>query len=369
MSAKDAADLTDEAAVRALKNGKAFRSKGVVPVPTPRDGTGNHALAQFREPSGTAGTTVPVFETMADFLARTKDLPPMTWLLEGLVPDVGQVWLIAAGGSGKTWFAFIVAKTAAGAGRDVFIIEEEHAERGLHDRLVAMDFSPEAQERVRLLHRAGLKVGDERFRMLVEVVGAAERPVVIIDCLAQVMHGNENETKDANAFNEHMKRLMTAHPQALVVVLHHTSKNSERAETNLAMAGRGSSAFNGAADVELRQRRVPTEPGSGLLKFTLEPTKARDFEVGGAKRLTLRLGTGEVEVEDVTMEASDARVRRVLEVISDAPEPLTKTGIRTIAKLRNCDAGKLVDELVAKGTLRKEGKRFALAKAAGEGDS
>lgn len=208
---------------------------------------------------------MPRFETFLEFLERTNDLPPMSWLIDGLVPTVGQVWVIAAPGSGKTWCSFAIAKTAAVDGRDVFVIEEEHSERGLHDRLRNMAFTDECLDRIRLWHRKGLKVGDSKFNALVTAFASADRPVAIFDCLAAVLEGNENETQDASRFVDHMKRLLTSNPQGLVLVLHHVSKGVERAEGNMAMARRGSSAFNGAADIELRQRKVSSPKGSGVV--------------------------------------------------------------------------------------------------------
>ncbi len=285
----------------------------------------------------------------------------MSWLIPDLIPTVGQVWVIAAPGSGKTWLSLAVAKTAAADGRDVFIVEEEHSEKGLHDRLQNMAFPDAALDRLRLWHRKGLKVGDGKFNALVKAFAAAERPVAIFDCLAAVLDGNENETQDASRFVDHIKRLLTSNTHGLVLVVHHTSKGVERAEGNLAMAGRGSSAFNGAADIELRQRKVSTGKGSGVVKFTLENTKSREFESGGTKRVTLTLGTGEVEIEDVEAPADSDKTTKILETLRASEEPLTKAAITEAVRRRKDDVGKAVDHLVAQGLVRREGKGFALA--------
>jgi len=365
--AKDPSDLSNDQVDAAIENRKPMprrsskRSGDAVPVPALGLGTGNQARSPLREPPGTAGT-VPRFETFRAFLERTNDLPPMSWLIDGLVPTVGQVWVIAAPGSGKTWCSFAIAKTAAVDGRDVFVIEEEHSERGLHDRLRNMAFPDECLDRIRLWHRKGLKVGDSKFNALVTAFASADRPVAIFDCLAAVLEGNENETQDASRFVDHMKRLLTSNPQGLVLVLHHVSKGVERAEGNMAMAGRGSSAFNGAADIELRQRKVTTPRGSGVVKFTLENTKSREFEDNGTKRVTLTLGTGEMEIEAVESPADTDKANQVLAAIRGSVEPLTKTEITNVVKRRKDDVGKAVDQLVEQGLVRREGKGFVLAK-------
>lgn len=320
----------------------------------PKGGNGKVESGAFPEGSGRVGR---LGESLRDFIERTKNLPPLTWLVEGLVPSVGQVWIVAMGGSGKTWCGFVIARTAAQAGRDVFLVEEEHGERGLRDRLVNMAFPPDTTDRVRLWHRQGLKVGDaDKFAQLVEEVRSADRPVVVFDCLAQVFAGKENEADDAARFNDALKALVTANTDALVIVLHHTSKGSERAEGPIAYAGRGSSAFFGAADLELRLRKAPSEKGT--LRFDLEMTKARDFEESGPKRLTLTLGSGEVSIANIERPREAEKAAKVIEVLRESEEPLTKDAVTKLVKRRRDDVGKTIELLVSQGKLRREGKGY-----------
>lgn len=298
-------------------------------------------------------------ESLRTFLDRTKDLPPLRWLVEGVIPDIGQAWVISRGGSGKTWFVLALAKGAAVDGRDVILVEEEHSERGLRDRLMNLAIPDEALDRFRLFHRAGLKVGTTAFEVLVAAAKGAHRPLIVLDCLAQLFVGKENEAEDAGRFVDGLKRLVTANPRALVIVLHHTSKGAERAEESVAMAGRGSSAFNGAADVELRLRPIATEKGSGRLRFTLETTKAREFEKGPPVAVTLTLGTGELEIEqNAKVEGGRDLGGAIVEAVEDSDAPLTKKAIRDAVRGRNDAVAREVDELVKAGRLVREGKGF-----------
>ena len=129
----------------------------------------------------------------------------------------------------------------------------------------------------------------------------------------------------------------------------------------MAMAGRGSSAFNGAADIELRQRKVSSPKGSGVVKFTLENTKSREFEDSGTKRVTLTLGTGEMEIEDVESPGDTNKATQVLDALRESAEPLSKEAIRLVVSRRKQDVGKIVDALVVQGVVRREGKGFVLA--------
>src|SRR5687768_17565472 len=126
--------------------------RGAVPVPSVDPGAGN----QFPEPSGTGGTGSSPFEPLAVFLERTKDLPPLSWLIEGVVPDSGNLLIVAAPGVGKTFLALVIAKTAAAAGRPSLLVLEEGRPRSMFDRFTALAFPPDAP--VFIAHRKGVRL-------------------------------------------------------------------------------------------------------------------------------------------------------------------------------------------------------------------
>lgn len=326
-------------------------------------GKAEGAVPAIPEGSRRPGKAPRLGESLRAFMDRTKDLPPISWLVEGLIPSIGIAWLIATGGSGKTWFALALAKAAAVDGRDVLLVEEEHSERGLRDRFTSLHLPDAALDRFRLFHRSSLKVGaGEPWQAVVNAVRGAVKPLVIIDCVAQTLKGKENEADDAARFNDGLKQLVTANGDTLVLVLHHTSKGAERAEGSVPLAGRGSSAFNGAADLELRLRPLPTPKGSGTLRFSVETTKVREFEEGDPQHVTLTLGDGTLAFQAVAKLAPD-QTRQVLDAMRDAEQPLTKDAIATAVRRNRSNIGKLVDDLEHKGRLKKCGKGYVVVEA------
>ena len=82
------------------------------------------------------------FVSLSELMA--KELPPIRWLIDGLVPEEGMVVLAGMSGSYKTWLVMSMA-IAVAAGQDfldifstqqtgVLIIDEESGERLYSER-------------------------------------------------------------------------------------------------------------------------------------------------------------------------------------------------------------------------------------------
>ena len=203
----------------------------------PRGGTGNHLKRSgSRNQSEPAGTSLR-FESLADFIARARREPEVTFLLPNLVPDRGRVLVVAPPNAGKTWLALAVAKAACGEDRAVLFVEEEGSTRKLGERLEAMRFPPNA--RFELAHLKSVKLDElGQRRAMVERLRAERAPVLVLDPMTSLWSGDENETQAVNRLRGYLDELATANPAALVVVLHHTSKaaaNGDGHEINAAL--------------------------------------------------------------------------------------------------------------------------------------
>lgn len=330
------------------------RPRGAVPVPAIGPGTGN----QFREPPGTGGTDL--FEPLAAFLARTKDLPPLSWLIDEVVPDSGNLLVIAAPGAGKTFLAFVIAKTAAAAGRPVFMVLEEGRPRSIYERFIALAFPPDAP--VHIAHRKGVHLEDKAIReSMATHLRTHEAPVLILDPFSSLFLGDENDTGAVNQAKEHIQALATINPRALVVLLHHTSKAGERGEGPAIYAARGSTVLPGWADVQVNLTRVDTPRGSGLVAFEAQVAKGRDGETAQRYRFTISLGDGRVEIEDVSATAAQDKAQEVREVLAAAGAPLTKTQLAAMVPGRKQDKFRTIAGMEQRGELKREGRGYVLA--------
>ena len=145
-----------------------------------RGGTGNHSARRGsgnqREPEGTGRR----FDSLDAFIVRALSEPELTYLVPGLAPDRGRLLVVAPPNAGKTWLALAIAKAACGAGRKVFLIEEEGSRRKLGERLQSMAFPPESAFFVS--HLGGLKIDDREDRQwLAQQLREADSPVIVLD--------------------------------------------------------------------------------------------------------------------------------------------------------------------------------------------
>lgn len=330
--------------------------RGAVPVPPVDPGTRN----QFPEPSGTGGTGCPLFEPLAAFLERTRDLPPLSWLIEGVVPDSGNLLIVAAPGAGKTFLALVIAKTAAAEGRHSLLVLEEGRPRSMFDRFTALAFPPDAP--VLIAHRKSVRLEDEAIRaQMAEFLRTHEAPVVVFDPFSSLFLGNENDTEAVNQAKEHVQRLATVNPRALIVLLHHTSKAGERGEGPAIYAARGSTVLPGWADMQVNLSREDTPRGSMRVAFVVQVAKGRDGETAQRFRFVISLGDGTVAIEDVSEAAAQDKEQQVRHALLSATTPPNKSRLAELVGGRKQDAFRAINAMEGRGELHREGRGYILA--------
>lgn len=332
-----------------------------VPVPPIGAGTGN----PFPEPPGTAGTAPPLFETLAEFLERTKDLPPLSWLIEDVVPDSGNLLIVAAPGVGKTYLALVIAKKAAEVGRHSFLVFEEGRPRSIRERFTALRFLPNALVRIAL--RKQVRLEDAAIREQIAAhLRAHEAPVLVLDPFSSLFLGNENDTEAVNQAKEHIQTLANINPRALIVLVHHTSKAGERGEGPLIHAARGSTVLSGWADMQVNLTREDTPRHSRLVSFVAQVAKGRDGETGQRHRFTLSLADGTVTIEDVSETAAQDKEQQVRQVLASAITPPNKAQLAKLVSGRRQVVLRTIDAMEERGELMWEGRGYILAPGSAE---
>lgn len=232
-------------------------------------------------------------------------MPSMRWLVKGVLPRSGVVFLFAQPGSCKTFvaldMAMHVALGSAWCGRRVRqgpgLVFAGEGQRGLPQRVNAwrignrqtLDAIPvEIAFEAPAIATAG---GQARMR---DAIDSMQSPpvLVVVDTLAQALPGtDENSAQDVGPAL-HFLAALASERDLCVLVVHHERKATEVEGLN---AMRGSSALAGAADAALRVRRTKT-------RITVEMTKQKDGEADGSLELRLELaGIGEDEDGEVQL--------------------------------------------------------------------
>lgn len=215
--------------------------------------------------------------TIRDSQDALEPQPPIDWIIDKLFQPASVNVIVGEPGSKKT-YAMIDAAVCVAAGlewlgmktqkRNVLIVDEESGPRRLAMRLgnclrghyATLENCPVYYVSISLLNLRDAK----ECESLTELIETTNAGLVVIDALADVMPG-----ADENAVNEVHPvflslRQVAEKTQSAIVIIHHTNKTGSY---------RGSSAIKGAVDLMLT---VESSNQSPVIRFGFE--KSRDVE-------------------------------------------------------------------------------------------
>jgi len=217
-----------------------------------------------------------VLYSMADAM---QPQPARDWVVKGLL-EAGDVGILSAWtGSGKTWIAYELGTAhALGAAWEEFettqgttlIVNEEMGERDLKIRLAMCNRAKFGDENTPVywvsfgrFNFLSEKTAVHDVELLEDVITRSQARLVIIDALADVMAGgNENDVKDTQPVFMRLSEIARK-TGAAILVIHHCGKNGQT---------RGSSAIPGAVDLVIKMTRSEDSP---FVNFETE--KARNI--------------------------------------------------------------------------------------------
>lgn len=342
---------------------------GVVPVVLAgsRTGTGSGSPPLRGEPENQGGqkqhAPEPLFDRLADFRAKAQNAPAPEWLIEPLVLSSGSVFLVAPPNAGKTYLALVIAKTAAALGRKVFIVEEEGGIRAFSSRIDNLAFPADAP--VFIAHQRGVKLDTRMLKRLSDELAATEAPVLILDPLSALFEGDENDTREASALMRRVMALQRANPRLLLVLLHHSSKAGARGDNGpMLYAARGSSVFSGWCDTQINLEGAQESEGTGRVAFFIDVAKQRDEEKAPRHKMTIALGSGEVDLVRASNAARDDRAKKCTEALEGVVEGMSRNELAKVIGGNRQYALKTIAQLLGDGTLTEAGKGVVLGKAA-----
>lgn len=259
---------------------------------------------QFISPFTAAQGTNPT-EMSRRFTLLTRadldDLPPLRWVVRGVLPETGLAAIYGEPGSGKSYLAIdIAAHISTGlskwfgrpvAGRDVVYAALEGG-RGMQQRQAAWDHvNGHRADRVRFLLDSFTLFDETQVTHCIEVVTEACEmgSVVIIDTLAQATPGaDENSAKDMGLVLQAASSIAKA-INGLVILVHHSGKEASRGL-------RGHSSLNGAMDAV-----IAVERDRQTNRRSWRVTKMKDGDDGAS-------GQFELEVVDLGPDGFGGRV-------------------------------------------------------------
>lgn len=212
-------------------------------------------------------------------LDLTKPPPPTDWLVEGVF-EMGVLTVIAGdSGVGKSFITQGLAVDLL-SGAEAFLgqailkpdarilyADEENSEVLVRQRLKALGFTPEMQERLRYISRQGvnLHVNPEWF---LEDAIEFEPTVIVLDSQSALSVGvKENANDEITEFYRRAVLPLPMQTGAATIVLHHTPKDGS--------SPRGAGAIKAAADQVLTVSPHESGGTTSLNRFSIFPSKPR----------------------------------------------------------------------------------------------
>lgn len=241
-----------------------------------------------RKPARLASITAPGMQTTIQPSAQTpgryriltaadalKPQPPIDWIVDGLFEAGSLSIVFGLPGTKKTWALLDMGVcVAAGAvwlgrktpGAPVLVVDEESGERRLLRRLgdtIRGHGCETANLPISAVSLAGFNFRDQaEVNHLHELVLQTGARLVVIDALADIMPGaDENAVKDVQPVL-HALRAVAEKTGAAIVLIHHANKTGAQY--------RGSTAILGSVDYMIQ---VTSEDGTPRLDFTSTKTR------------------------------------------------------------------------------------------------
>lgn len=284
------------------------------------------------------------------------NMPPVEYLVDGLIPKDGLTVIYGAPGCGKTFISLHYALQVAKGHHVVYMAGEGQA--GYGQRLqaygVVHGFIP---DKFRLIPQSVPLIDDEAVNALISTIAALSPALVIVDTLACAMQGgDENSAKDMGQLTEACRRVKRE-TGAAVLLIHHSGKHGG--------SERGSSALRGAADVMAELTR---DKGDGPIKLAC--TKSKDAEPFVSRHFRLKVvetPSGGTSCAVVAAEPGKGgkpnlteNERTVLELMtqrSSSNEGVTRKDIIELGGIPEGSVQHVLPSLVRRGFVQQEKKR------------
>lgn len=191
-----------------------------------------------------------------------ENLPPIDWLVEGMIASGDRVIVYGEPGSYKSWLLLHLAlHIAAGKqwleeffiphAKGVLYVDEEMSERLLRRRTKRLGVGADVEDEdtpFQVLSHGGIKLNEQGAARLLSVLeeNHFNPDVIIIETMRRVIVGSELNVDDVGRFWENIEPLRRA--GKTVIVSHHMRKPSQHGVNETRYRASGSTDILGGAD-------------------------------------------------------------------------------------------------------------------------
>lgn len=181
---------------------------------------------------------------MADVISFTnllnKDIPPVKYLVDGLIPEAALVYMCGPPGTFKTNF-LLYASMLGADGQKVFQynvprkfktlwVDEENREIGMKDKMLkiknGIDFKDvKSLDENHVIISSDFVIGSDSISKLELWIEEYKPDMVVIDSVAKVFPFKEGEVDDVKLIYTLLGRLIEKH-KVSIVLIHHARKKS-----------------------------------------------------------------------------------------------------------------------------------------------
>jgi len=215
------------------------------------------------------GQFLPVLLSHEELVAG--DLPPVEWLVEGLIPQDGITIIGGDAGVGKSWLVYHLAQCVA-AGLDflgqfpvkqgaVLVVDAESGRNLLERRFKKLfrgltRLYPHVRRALPVsMLLAAVKLKGQAVGRFTELLKHEGIALVIVDPLVHLHTTDENSSVDMAALFETLRRIQKE-TGCCFVLTHHSRKESRLASNAAGQMLRGSSAIRGILDSHIFCRKL-----------------------------------------------------------------------------------------------------------------
>jgi hypothetical protein len=290
--------------------------------------------------------------------SELKNLPTVSWLVRGEIPEKGLTVIYGPSGVGKSFLSLDYALTVAQSRTVVYVAAE--GESGYSIRVSAWcQHNDKREGKLYLCLGSPNMMDDADLESFIAVIASMSPAMVIVDTLAMAMiGGDENSARDMGKVIL-ASRVIQREADCAVVLVHHTNKGGT--------VERGSGALRGAADSMIRV----TGDDDIIL---VESTKSKDsapFDTRYMKLLPVKLADGNesrvlVHAAKVLQQITDPLTRNQRRILELLNLPVFKTDGASLSELMdestesNLSRGsvlRIISRLMELGFVRQEAKR------------
>lgn len=262
--------------------------------------------------------------TVRDMDYILQPLPPVKWMVDGLIYDKSVTVLYGDGGTKKTWSLIYLAACIASGQKwgdfettktRVLFVDEENGDDEMRTRTQFCKRGALAGDDIPLkyISLAAFHLDDALDEaVLTNEIRSQDAGLVIIDALADIMLGDENDKKDTQPVFNAFRRI-AERTGAAIIVIHHAGKSG---------TFRGSSVIKDAPDILLK---VESDMDSPFINFRTEKNR-RGKALKWAMRATwtadqFYLQAGEAQERQKVLSKSQEYVLRYLAEHGPSPLP------------------------------------------------